>query len=1260
MGVEVLVGAVIAGASAGMAAASVATISALTATMIGIGAGALSLIASVAATPKTPKVQSPDNAVTLGTTTDPKTVLPVIFGTARTGAICVYKAISKKENNKLVQIFAIAEGEIDHYKALFMDNKNVLVGKDLIIRDGVLDKGTIKDEYRKVLEVEFRTGKNPNTALSLAKHHLGSDWTDAYKGNGIATMCIVLRRDDKSLAAGVDILQTNSQVTVDVSGLKIRNLETNAIETSTNGVDQIFHYLTNTKYGLSVPIENINIDSFLKVRKQVAQMKLYSNGACDPNASFKENLTALMQSFGGVMFESFGRITLKLDAPDIVKHTFNEDNIMMGKVNLKTGGTNGYFNTINAVYQEPSLDYSEQMLRYPSDAENDATIRQDGRIIAKDVEYRFVKDEKQIDKLASIERNKSRITQVINFTTTDAFTAEVWDVISVTHDELKLNNSLWRIISIERSIDSGIAGILSITATEYNSQIYTDLDYAAKPDNRPSGLPDSMTVQKPTNFRIKATGETIYGKNVTLTWDAPEDFNRYGFQIDYRVSGSPNWIKLGQTSQQIFNVNALAKDRSYDYRICAFGIIARSDWVELINQNPTVTYELPTPTIRIKNQGSTAGTFEGNDLIIEWDNQQGLDVMINGEANKFSDLFEAYIIKVTNKAGKSIQYRTRDPESWTYTLDMNQFNGLSRQLTVEVSVKGYNNSQSAPARLVAINPQHKPMKGFSARGGFNTAFVSWADDVEHDYAGSIIQYATDNTFSDARAVSTNSVSHTSFDLADGDYYIRGAHYDIFGMDDAVWSEPYFMSMKSTISWDDQDKEALEDLIGLQDRLDETIADAIAQAGENADAKIDAMHKQITTETGKTVQASADTLKSLIVSGDKASSTKIDQVKAELKGDITKEVSASATTLKQAIADSEKATATKIDQVKVEMDGKVAGVSQEAKADIDTLKGTINSKYNLAVNADGRVAGIHMSATNDPAQPTRIIFTADKIAVAPQNGSGVCPFGIEGNKVYLDNAMIRNAAIGTAQISDAAITTAKIGNAAINSAKIQDGAITNAKIVNGAIDNAKIGNYIQSSNWNGSTGWHINKNGSATFMNATVKGNITADSGTLNNVTINSSCVIKGMLEATQVKGDFVKVIGKKFPHRDVNVDNGYAGYPQGTVTVRVEDDHKFDRQIVIPAISFGGLRAREGSNNNTFYDTCRLIVRKNGSELYNRAYGGNTGLYSGVIDMPAGKGAVTLTFEVQSSAINNWTPSTWISDLTVMVTKKATTGITVS
>ncbi|EFR6716652.1 DUF1983 domain-containing protein [Salmonella enterica] len=1091
MAVTALVGAIIAGASAGMAAA--ATFSVMTAVAIGMAAGAITLIASTAAN-KTPKVQSPDNATTLGTSTDPKTVLPVVFGTTRVGATCVYKAISQLENNKLVQIFAIAEGEIDHFKALHIDNKNVFNSKTLALQDGVVDKYTIKEEYRKVLEVEFRTGKNPNTVLSIAKHHLGADWDDRYTGNGIATMCIILRKDDKSLAGGVDILQPNSQVAVDVCGLKIRNLETNAIEPSTNGVDQIFHYLTNTKYGLSVPIENINIESFLKVRKQVHTLGFHSNGACDPNASFKENLTGLMQTFGGVMFESFGRITLKLDAPDIVKHVFNEDNIMMGKVSLKTGGTNGYFNTINAVYQDPEIDYSEQMLRYPRIAETDQTIIQDGRIIAKDIEYRFVKDKAQIDKLASVERNKSRITQIISFSTTDAFTAEVWDVISVTHDELRLSNSLWRITSIERTIDSGIAGLMTITATEYNSNVYTDLDYAAKPDNRPSGLPDSMTVQAPTNLRIKATGQTLYGKNVTLTWEAPEDFNRYGFQIDYRVSGSENWIKLGQTSQMIFSVTGLNPNNSYDYRVCAFGIMARSAWVEVINQNPEVIYELPTPNIRIRNQGSQPHHFEGNDLIIEWDNQQSMDVTINGEVTKFSDLFDAYVIKLTHKNGRSVQYRTRDPESWTYTLDQNQFNGLSREIVVEVAARAYNGSESATARLVALNPQHKPVKGFSARGGFGAVFVSWNNELENDYAGTVIQYASNAEFTDARSVSTNSVSHTSFDVADGEYYLRAGHYDIFGVDDITWSESYFLKMSSQISWDEQDKEALEDLIGLQDRLDETIQEALQQADANADIKIDRLHKQVTTETGQAVDAAV-------------------------------------TDLKKVVADSESAQATKIEQVRVEMDGKVAGVNQEMDSKIDTLKGTINSKYNLAVNADGRVAGMHMSASNDPAVPTKVIFTADKFAIAPQDGSDVVPFGVEGNKVYMDGAIIRNASIGTAQINDASITSAKIGHAAINSAHIQNAAIGSAHIVNGAIDNAKIGQVIQSYGWDGYNGWMIDKNGNVYFGNGTFRGDIYANNGHF-----------KGTVEATRFVGDIA--VSNTYPDLQAALTGTWPGIGQ--------------------------------------------------------------------------------------------------------------------
>ncbi|EIC3047333.1 DUF1983 domain-containing protein [Salmonella enterica subsp. enterica serovar Manhattan] len=1102
-----LLSGIVAGVTAVLAAVAIGVTGGLALAAIGIAAGAMSMVASASMTPKTPKIQSPDNSTAIGTVTDPKTVLPVVFGVQRVGTVCVYKSVSRQDRHKLVQIFAVCEGEIDHFKELLIDNKSVLdANTSTQIRDGVIDKNFINEHYRKVLEVEFRTGKNPNTVLHLANAHLGDAWDDRYRGNGIATICIVMRKDDKSLANGVDILQPNSQVAVDVCGLKIRNLETNAIESSFNPVDQLFHYLTNEKYGLSVPIENINIESFLKTRREVRANNFESHGACDPNASFKDNLIALCQSFGGVIYESFGKITLKMDAPDVVKHVFNEDNILAGKIGLKTGGTNGYFNTINAKYQDPSIDYSEQMLRYPADANTDATILKDGRIISKDIEYRFIKSKAQIDKLASIERNKSRITQVISFSTTDAFTAEVWDVISVTYPELQLNNSLWRITSIDRQINSGMAGILSITATEYNSKVYTDLNYAATPDNSATGNPNATPVAMPSNLRIKATAITAYGKNIVLEWDAPEDFNRYGFQIDYKVSGSQDWIKLGQTSQKMFAINSLNTERNYDFRVCSFGLIVRSAYIELLNQNPELIFELPTPKVKIKNQGSLPEHFEGNDIVIEWENQQNLDVVVNGAANKFRDLFDYYEIKMINKAGQSFVYRTRDHETWTYTLDMNQFNGLSRWFRIEVIAKGFGNSQSAPAEITALNPQHKPVKGFSARGGFGAIFASWDNNVENDYAGSVIQYSKTDDFVGAKTVSTNSASHTSFDVEDGEYYLRAGHYDKFGADDMTWSEVYFLKMQSTIEWGEQDKEALEDLLGMQDRLDQTIAEAIAQAGENADIKLDRLHKEITAETGEKIDAAI---------------TELDQVFEE----------------------NNKVTAQKIDQVRVELDGKIAGVNEEAKAEVDALKGTINSKYNLAVNADGRVAGIHMSATNDPAVPSKIIFTADKLAVAPQDGSEVAPFGVEGNKVYMDGSIIRNASIGTAQIGDAAITSAKIGHAAINSAHIQNAAIGNAHIQNGSIDNAKIGNFIQSNNWDGNNGWHIGKDGSAHFRNANISGYINATDGIFRGTVYANGGEFNGTVHARHLRGDLATAEANMIPEvKSIPLGNKYD-YP---------------------------------------------------------------------------------------------------------------------
>ncbi|WP_261290380.1 phage tail tip protein, partial [Escherichia coli] len=173
-------------------------------------------------------------------------------------------------------------------------------------------------------------------------------------------------------------------------------------------------------------------------------------------------------------------------------------------------------------------------------------------------------------------------------------------------------------------------------------------------------------------------------------------------------------------------------------------------------------------------------------------------------------------------------------------------------------------------------------------------------------------------------------------------------------------------------------------------------------------------------------------------------------------------------------------------------------------------------------------------------------------------------------------------------------------------------------------------------------------------NADISGNVNANSGTLNNVTINENCRVLGKLSANQIEGDLVKTVGKAFP-RDSRAPERW---PSGTITVRVYDDQPFDRQIVIPAVAFSG--AKHEREHTDIYSSCRLIVRKNGAEIYNRTALDNTLIYSGVIDMPAGHGHMTLEFSVSAWLVNNWYPTASISDLLVVVMKKSTAGISIS
>ncbi|ENB0118127.1 phage tail protein [Escherichia coli] len=298
-------------------------------------------------------------------------------------------------------------------------------------------------------------------------------------------------------------------------------------------------------------------------------------------------------------------------------------------------------------------------------------------------------------------------------------------------------------------------------------------------------------------------------------------------------------------------------------------------------------------------------------------------------------------------------------------------------------------------------------------------------------------------------------------------------------------------------------------------------------------------------------------------------------------------------------------------VNKKLENQSAAIQQIQKVQVDT-NNNLNSMWAVKLQQmqDGRlyIAGIGAGIENTPAGiQSQVLLAADRIAmINPANGNTKPMFVGQGDQIFMNEVFLKY--------------------------------LTAPTITSGGNPPA----------------FSLTPDGRLTAKNADISGNVNANSGTLNNVTINENCRVLGKLSANQIEGDLVKTVGKAFP-RDSRAPERW---PSGTITVRVYDDQPFDRQIVIPAVAFSG--AKHEKEHTDIYSSCRLIVRKNGAEIYNRTALDNTLIYSGVIDMPAGHGHMTLEFSVSAWLVNNWYPTASISDLLVVVMKKATAGISIS
>lgn len=324
------------------------------------------------------------------------------------------------------------------------------------------------------------------------------------------------------------------------------------------------------------------------------------------------------------------------------------------------------------------------------------------------------------------------------------------------------------------------------------------------------------------------------------------------------------------------------------------------------------------------------------------------------------------------------------------------------------------------------------------------------------------------------------------------------------------------------------------------RIDKAIAD-------ETKARTDAI-SSLNSSLTSTINSKVSEVSTALSTHETSSAEKFSQISASFEA-----VNSSITEWSQTMTTADEALSTKIDQLTVTVNGNTTAIETTSKALTD-FKGNVDASYSIKLATDSKgmkyATGMSLGLTGDGTNfQSQCIFLVDRfVLMTAANGTYTTPFYVSNGAMYVKEAFIKNASIGTAKIADAAITTAKIAQ------------------------------QIQSTNYaSGSAGWMINKNGSAELNNVTVRGAVYASSGKFS-----------GSLEAKTFIGDVANM------YTGSDVSRTADGVLEKKITYNDTSDAAHSRHICVMANvkGFGGCTISIGSSSKALSmdGTERLVM----------------------------------------------------------------------
>ena len=738
-----------------------------------------------------------------------------VYGKAIVGCTSVYSNVLNKSHNVRLDVFAVGGAGAVTFHNIWIDDSKMFEEDKADFtpaNDGracIYTSNDMRGRYKSYggFQMQWRSGQENQVASQLAIDNSDGEWTVNHRGSFVPHIVIRANYVEKTDAV---ILGSRYNITALVTGADVYDPRTGLVNgESSNTALAVLDFLTNTYYGMGIPTDYIDIESFKYAATFVDNHDLRINSAINADDSYADILRDMLACCGGALAITNGRIKFLVEeAVTAPIYEFDEDNITKGTLKVSPSGSSDYYNVVTTQFKSASNRDNADDFMIPADTTTDPRIRQDGQVITKSLKMPYARDaypEEEGKVLHGVKHMTNIVYKKAFFQTKASFEVDLYhypllepfSVVAITSSVYGYSRKLFRVESMKISTTEDRFNMAVINCVEYDHSIYdSNIDGVINPP-RPE-LDDS--IGKPTGLSFQLIDFVSSGKG-SLSWQAGYFTPSTAYDIEYKLSTASEWTRLTTAFRGLSYEVSNLKQASYDFRVRTYELVlGHSEWTTITNQAVKPTYVIPAVTGLVIDATGLEHKFT-------WDNMKTVKIEgipanypnTNGGSGLVSDVFKQYAIEILVDGTRKHTVTTQDNY---YTFSKRDIENIvtGRSYTVRIRVEDVRGKAGVWKQLTVNNAQCAIPSDIDVTAKVGIATIEWSPCLDDDFVGSEIHVSKDAEFTPSESTLYATLGKESFYVFNfpdtSDYYIRVGHFDSHGKDNIKYSLPVHVTYEA--------------------------------------------------------------------------------------------------------------------------------------------------------------------------------------------------------------------------------------------------------------------------------------------------------------------------------------------------------------------------------------------------------------------------------------------------------------------------------